>query len=66
MFGLATLPIAFGALSTGCVFGAMNIGTARNPEEKNSLFNNSMIAFALIETFVFIGIGLAFIAFLII
>ena len=58
MFGLATLPVAAGAIATGCVFGSMNLGLSRNPEMKAELFTNSLISFALIETFVFIGIGM--------
>lgn len=63
MFGLATFPIAAGAVATGNVFGAMNHSVARNPETKDGVFTNSLIAFALIETFVFIGVGLSFIAY---
>lgn len=56
MFAFGIFPIAAGSLATGGIFGAMNIGIARNPEEISALFNNSMIAFALVETFVFVGI----------
>ncbi len=65
MFGLTTIPVAFGALGTGIVFNASNIGLARNPEMKDPIFTNSLIAFALIETFVVIGILLALIAYII-
>ena len=57
MLGLGTTPVAFGALGTGCIFSASNIGIARNPEMEKKLFTNSLIGFALIETFVAIGIG---------
>lgn len=56
MFAFGIFPIAAGSIATGGIFGAMNIGMARNPDEGGALFNNSMIAFALVETFVFVGI----------
>jgi F0F1-type ATP synthase membrane subunit c/vacuolar-type H+-ATPase subunit K len=59
MFGLSTTPVAFGALGTGLIFSASNIGIARNPEMEAGLFTNSLIGFALIETFVLIGLGVA-------
>lgn len=59
LFGLGTMPIACGALGTGLIFSASNIALARNPEMSDSLFTNSLIGFALIETFVVIGVGTA-------
>jgi F0F1-type ATP synthase membrane subunit c/vacuolar-type H+-ATPase subunit K len=56
MFAFGVFPIAAGSLATGGVFSAMNIGMARNPDETPALFNNSMVAFALIETFIFVGV----------
>ena len=56
MFAFGVFPIAAGSLATGGIFGAMNIGMARNPDEGSALFNNSMIAFALVETFIFVGV----------
>lgn len=53
VFAFVMLPIAFAALSTGLVFGAFLIGAARNPIEKDMLFSNSMVAFVIIESFVF-------------
>ena len=47
------IPIAMSALSTGIVFGCFLIALARNPLEKDTLFANAMIAFVLIESFVF-------------
>lgn len=51
-----------GAISTGLIFGSLTMSTARNPEEYEKLFSNTLVGFALIETFVFIGITLALIA----
>ena len=66
MFGMASMPIAFGALATGIVFGLMNLGMARNPEMQNAIFTNSLIAFALVETFVFISVGITFLMYILI
>lgn len=66
MFGLASMPIAFGALATGIIFGLMNLGVARNPEMYSNIFTNSLIAFALVETFVFISVGISFLMYVLI
>lgn len=55
-FSFAMYPIAFAALSVGILFSSYNIAVARNPEESESLFSTTMMAFALIETFVFMGL----------
>ena len=57
-----SIPVAMGAVSTGILFGALTLSTARNPEEYEKLFSNTLVGFALIETFVFIGITLAIVA----
>ena len=56
MFAFGIFPIAAGSIATGGIFGAMNIGMARNPDEGSKLFNNTMIGFALVETFIFVGV----------
>jgi F0F1-type ATP synthase membrane subunit c/vacuolar-type H+-ATPase subunit K len=48
-----------GAIGTGCLFAGFLIASARNPEETESLFNYTLIGFALIETFVFFAFVLA-------
>jgi F0F1-type ATP synthase membrane subunit c/vacuolar-type H+-ATPase subunit K len=52
-------PMAFGAISCGVLFGALNIGSARNPDEHDKLYSTSLTAFALIETFVLLGLVVA-------
>jgi F-type H+-transporting ATPase subunit c len=52
-FAFAMFPIAFAALATGIIFGCFLIGLARNPLEKDNLFANSMVAFVIVESFVF-------------
>lgn len=59
VFGFAMFPVAFSALGVGILFAAFNIAVSRNPEEKDGLFSNTMMAFALIESFVFIGLLVA-------
>lgn len=59
LFGFAMFPIAFSSLGAGILFAAFNLAVSRNPEEKDGLFSNTMMAFALIETFVFMGLAVA-------
>jgi len=63
VFSFSMLPVAFSALSVGILFSSYNIAVSRNPEEKDGLFSTTMMAFALIESFVFIGILIAFLVF---
>lgn len=49
------LPIAFGVLGTGILFGCYNLAVARNPEESENMFNTTLMGFALMETFVFLS-----------
>ena len=55
-FSFVMYPISFAALSVGVLFASYNISVARNPEEAEGLFSTIMMAFALIETFVFMGL----------
>lgn len=63
VFGFAMFPVAFSALGVGILFAAFNLAVSRNPEERDGLFSTTMMAFALIESFVFIGILVAFVVF---
>lgn len=56
VLGFTTIPMAFGALGTGVLFGSLIIGSARNPDESEKLYGNALTAFALIESFSFLGI----------
>ena len=47
------------AIGTGVLFAGYSIAASRNPEESESLFNTALMAFALIETFVFLAILIA-------
>ena len=64
IFAAIMLPIGFAALGTGILFGAYCIATSRNPEKADILFSQALIFFALIETFVFMSLGVAGFAYL--
>ena len=56
------MPIAAGALATGIIFNSNNLAVARNPEVSEAVFTISLIGFALVETFTFVSLMVAFIA----
>lgn len=47
--------LAGAALGTAILFASYNLGAAKNPEEAENLFNTTLMAFALVETFVFLS-----------
>lgn len=51
--------LAGAALGTAVLFAGYLLGVARNPEESENLFNTTLMAFALIETFVFLSFLIA-------
>ena len=55
MMGLNSSPLAFSTLSLGFLFGLSNMAIAKNPELEQNIFTNILIAFALMETFVFLN-----------
>jgi F0F1-type ATP synthase membrane subunit c/vacuolar-type H+-ATPase subunit K len=55
VLGGCMLPIAFGALGTGILFAGYNLAVSRNPEEVETLFNATLMGYALMETFVFLS-----------
>lgn len=54
--GMISITLAGAAIGTGVLFAGYLVGASKNPEEAESLFNTSLMAFALIETFVFLAI----------
>lgn len=62
-FSFLMFPIAFSSLGVGVVFASYNIALSRNPLEKDDLFSTTMMAFALIESFVFLSALIAFAVF---
>lgn len=59
VFGMLMVPIAFASLSVGILFASYNLAVSNNPDEADNLYSQTLIFFALIETFVFIAIGVA-------
>lgn len=55
VLGGCMLPIAFGVLGTGILFSGYCLAVSRNPEEVETLFNATLIGYALMETFVFLS-----------
>ena len=47
------------SIGTGVLFAGYLSGAARNPEDAESLFNSTLMGFALIETFVFLSFLIA-------
>lgn len=60
VIGFSMVTLAGGAIGTGVLFSGYILGAAKNPEESESLFSTALIAFAFIETFVFIALGVSF------
>ncbi len=53
------LPIAFASLSVGILFASYNMAVSNNPDESDNIYSQTLIFFALIETFVFVALGIA-------
>ena len=48
-------PIGACAIAAGILFSGYNLAVSRNPEEKDLLFGHTLMWFAFIETFMFMG-----------
>lgn len=61
MFVFAGVMITLGgaAIGTAILFASYNLSVAKNPEEAEGLFNTTLMAFALVETFVFLSFLIA-------
>lgn len=53
IFAFSMLPIAFGALATGIIFGCFLLGSSKNPLETDNLFASAIVGFVIVESFVF-------------
>nr|YP_011008297.1 ATPase subunit 9 [Ishige okamurae]QDB64160.1 ATP synthase F0 subunit 9 [Ishige okamurae]WBP70198.1 ATPase subunit 9 [Ishige okamurae] len=58
--GLATIGLAGAGVGIGTVFGALVLGTARNPSIKNDLFRFAILGFALTEAIALFALMMAF------
>ncbi len=63
VFGCCMFPIAFSALGTGILFACYNLAVSRNPEESENMFNNTIMGFAFIESFVFMSLIVGFVVY---
>lgn len=52
------LPVGLAALGAGILFASYNVALARNPEEKDNLFSATIMWFAFIESFIFLGLAI--------
>lgn len=58
--GLATIGLAGAGVGIGTVFGALVLGTARNPSLKDELFRIAILGFALTEAIALFALMMAF------
>jgi len=58
--GIATVSLAGAGAGIGIVFGALIIGTARNPVVGDRLFRYAILGFALTEAIALFGLMMAF------
>jgi F-type H+-transporting ATPase subunit c len=58
--GLATIGLAGAGVGIGTVFGALVLGSARNPSMKEELFRIAILGFALTEAIALFALMMAF------
>ena len=58
--GLATIGLAGAGVGIGTVFGALVLGTSRNPNLKDELFKLAILGFALTEAIALFALMMAF------
>ncbi|MCL4137341.1 UNVERIFIED_CONTAM: hypothetical protein GTU68_024856 [Idotea baltica] len=56
--------LAGAAVGTAILFASYLISSAKNPDEAENLFNTTLMAFALVETFVFFAFLIAGVSYL--
>jgi|TARA_B110000503_G_scaffold95003_1_gene143036 F0F1-type ATP synthase membrane subunit c/vacuolar-type H+-ATPase subunit K len=64
VLGGCMLPIGCGVLGTGILFSCYNLAVSRNPEEVETLFNATLMGFALMETFIFLSFIVGYLIYL--
>ncbi len=64
VIGTCMFTLAGAAVGTGVLFAGYTLSAAKNPEEAENLFNTTLMAFALIETFVFLAFLVAAVAYI--
>lgn len=58
--GLATVGLAGAGVGIGTIFGALVIGTSRNPSLSQELFRSAIVGFALTEATALFALMMAF------
>jgi F-type H+-transporting ATPase subunit c len=58
--GLATIGLAGAGIGIGTVFGALVLGTSRNPSLKDELFKMAILGFALTEAIALFALVITF------
>jgi F0F1-type ATP synthase membrane subunit c/vacuolar-type H+-ATPase subunit K len=58
--GLATIGLAGTGIGIGNIFGSFLIAYSRNPSEKDELFRNAILGFALTEAIALFALMMAF------
>jgi F-type H+-transporting ATPase subunit c len=58
--GLATIGLAGAGIGIGIIFGALVLGTSRNPSLKDELFKIAILGFALTEAIALFALMIAF------
>ena len=66
VFSGIMITLAGAAIGTGMLFASYNLSVAKNPEEAENLFNTTLMAFALVETFVFLSFLIAAVIYLLV
>jgi len=64
VLGGVMLPIGCGILGTGILFSCYSLSVSRNPEEIETLFNATLMGFALMETFIFLSFIVGYLIYL--
>ena len=59
VFAGVMITLGGAALGTAVLFASYNLSAAKNPEESENLFSTTLMAFALVETFVFLSFLIA-------
>jgi F0F1-type ATP synthase membrane subunit c/vacuolar-type H+-ATPase subunit K len=55
----AVAPLSGCAIATGLIYGCFLIAASYAPDRYNAFFSASLLAFAFVETFCFMALGLA-------
>lgn len=58
--GLSTSGLIGAGIGIGFIFGALILGTARNPQLKNDMFRFAILGFALTEAIALFALMIAF------